>query len=206
LGSLSPDGSAVGLGVGMKNVYAGGRVERGRDRGRRISESLSPRLSPDDVGADDTVAGTGMGQRRTIPDGGRCASSSSSTVSSSPTVMPTARTEPMEAPAIPSQRDISTPIENGEVGKRSRFSTSDMSILDVNPSHTPKLASPTTSYPASVLELPSHSPSNPTTKGRLSVDNPEHEGGTIVGRAVGIVSSAGAYLGFWQSAQGGASS
>ena len=223
-GSLSPDGSLAGV-VGVGGVYANGRIDRERGRERRgmgaatggergrggsgrssrsSSQSVSPEVDGQNGGA--TAAATRNENSNSSSGSG---SSVSSSASSSLTVVPSAnKNQHMEeAPSI----DIALPNEQEEEEEqRSRHPTpANSPVISMSATAVklkPPLTAPspqlvtTSCYPVSPagasLSRPNMGRVPIALQGNKAVVGLEGDG-TIVGKAVGMVSSAGAYFGFW---------
>jgi hypothetical protein len=220
LGSVSPDG--MGL-VSVGGVYANGRVERGRGdrergsdgegertRGRdRTGKRLSHSLSPDDFPVLSTSPAS------TVPSAPAVSAQVvSPVVHDTPPVKPadeassipvpaperakaeetrTIAPTPSNSPAITLQRIPATIAHAGSPSKKPPTSPKGRSPPLTVPAPLP--AEPSTSYsisPPAEHYRPPVSPSSPR-----SPRSPTRGEGTIVGKAVDIVSSAGAFLGFW---------
>ncbi|KAF8892206.1 hypothetical protein BD779DRAFT_1511575 [Infundibulicybe gibba] len=222
MGSLSPDGAGI---AAIGSAYAGGRVlerdrehggrsivsgerERGRERtGRRLSRSSSFEDSATSgkmsVGASPVP----------VPGGGRAIGSGVS---------------PVPVPGIETARDKEAEGQKEQEDEESRHPTpanSPVVGLSIDkPAHLKNdIAPPSQLSPRSqaanpspmlaTASFPSSSTSAPVNQRHGTSASPSHisrakpvvgvgliEGeGNIVGKAVGMVSSAGAYLGLWQN-------
>jgi hypothetical protein len=223
LGSYSPDG--VGL-VSVGGAYAGGRIDRerdkrfvgDRDRGRdreqprgrdRTGKRLSHSLSPDDFPAATTptapvapvilaptvaLAARDMSQVNVVspPDAAS---------SITPPAAEHRQTEEAQHYLIP------TPSNSPVVSMQSVPSALAPNVTVINKPSSPKGRSAPLAVPAPHPAEPSTSYSisppreqyvRSSPKNSRSPTSPTRGDGTIVGKAVGMVSSAGAFLGLWQ--------
>jgi hypothetical protein len=208
IGSISPEGSAVGIAIGSAyGVYANGRDrdsvsrkgknERGRV-GRRDNSTSADDVRPSSLGR------FGDGKRVASTASNSSTSSGSSTVSAGSTAVPRHASSPLRISIDSFDLDpvastpISIPIPKGteeEQLQRSRHPTPANSPIS---SIKHPLAAPTTqssSTGTAVSQAPTGAlspPGSPTSVKAL-------DDGTLVGRAVEIVSKAGAFLGsIWQ--------
>lgn len=198
IGSISPEGSAVGIAVGSSyGVYASGRE---RDSTSRKGKSERGRMGRRDPSTDD-VRTSSIGR---LGDGKRnpsaASNSSSSSTASSGTAVPTHGSSPLRIsidssdlePITPTPMSISIPKGTEQVERLKHPVNSPISgikhSLSVPP---PQPSSPSTTVPRSPKGIVSP-PGSPTSVRTL-------EDGTLVGKAVDMVSSAGAFLGsIWQ--------
>ena len=202
IGSISPEGSAVGIAIGSAyGVYANGRdreltARKGRGERGRIGRK-------DQSASVDDVRTSSLGR---FGDGRRVASNSpassgSSTVSAASTAVPTHGSSPLRistdsshlgsAMTTPMPTPIPANTEEEQV-QRSRHPTpadSPVSTMKLSlPVPPPQLSSASTTVPHSSKGIVGP-PGSPTSVKAL-------EDGTLVGRAV---ASAGAFLGsIWQ--------
>lgn len=187
IGSLSPEGSAIGMANGVYGVYANGRIDRerdkervprkGRERGReRTERRLDHSISPDTLGT-------------APPLTGKEKSLSPSRVSSPQASASGTNVDLMQSclPATPGN----SPVITG-------FATPSISV-PTKPDHPSSSSSPTHTH----LSSPSVTTSVTTTSAVPDIllarpkVTPKESEGSIVGKAVGMVSSAGQYLGLW---------
>ncbi|KAJ7576967.1 hypothetical protein C8J56DRAFT_1171240 [Mycena floridula] len=181
IGSLSPEGTSLSIASGAYGIYANGRAgkegERGRDRtSRRVGQSPSPETA---LVASPTAA--------TRADS-KVDSSSSVSSSSSNTAVPGADLED-EA-----KRQSTTPSNSPNIGFSSTTAKV-VSKLESKPPSPTVLTSP---------RGPSTSVSSSPALSKFLVPSPTRSQpeANIVGRAVGIVSTAGAFLGLWNGEPG----
>ncbi|KAF5351349.1 hypothetical protein D9758_008047 [Tetrapyrgos nigripes] len=254
LGSLSPEGSAIGIAYGAyANGRGGGDRERDRPgdkelgRGRRDGErgrdrtgrSLSHSLSPDVVGSP-TSPSLSPSRSVLLGDGnvqGSASQTPSSNISSSPssssTVLPAQSDNSRQQGPAPSSTAPTVPIplevrDDNEMTTISTHTPANSPVVSMSsiahriaemdgknqtqtesklPSSPLSPTGPQLSYPKVSTVQPSiPSPSSPgghtrTASGSLRSTGSEGEDG-IVNKAMGVVSSAGAYLGFWNNGSG----
>jgi hypothetical protein len=199
IGSLSPEGigsaySAHGRGGGDRERERE-RSNRSGGRGReRTERRLSHSLSPDAV---ESV--TSLGQET--------ASSVSSSISSSHTIIPPSGTSTSDC----SSSLVDVPPEDGPTQSHTPANSPVISMSGAahaiarlngkSPIHIldPRVSSPSLSYsdPSNVAASSPTSSSN-FSDSSTSNDIPANDAG-VVGKAVGMVSSAGAYLGLWNN-------
>lgn len=236
LGSLSPEGSGIGIaGAAAYGVYATRdrerdkereKARRGGERGRERTERLlSHSLSPD------ALPGVNNADKEKVKDPvSSSTASTASSSSSSKTAVPAPSTATKSPPQIggnitaastpvyipgtldeeEKQRAIQpTPSNSPVVSKKRRVATA--APKAASKPNSVKTSAPSSSHPPppgpTYLTSPlgpsvsmSSSPAVPKLViNRPSSDSPQGKEpeGNIVGRAVGIVSTAGAYLGFW---------
>jgi len=201
IGSISPEGSAVGIAIGSAyGVYANGRD---RESSSRRGKGERGRIGRRDHAASADDVRTSLGR---LGDGRRVASNSptssgSSTVSATSTAVPTHGSSPLRISIDSSELDsamstpMPTPTPKGLQAEQLR--------------HPPPLNPPVSSIKHTV-HVPPPLPSSPSTtvpyspkgfvgpSGSPTSARPS-EDGTLVGRAADMVSSAGAFLGsIWQ--------
>ena len=188
IGSISPEGSAVGIAIGsVYGVYANGRD---RDAGRRGTDRIRDRLgrrqmngspSPDDGGTSSV-------------DGKRVTASVSTTSdsSSSSTVMPTpAASSPLRVTIDRRPPPIEEEQEEEQLRRSQQPTPASSPVLNMKASlpievPSPKLSTPSTTIPQFAKGIVTSRPTSATL-----------DEGTLVGRAVEI---AGAFLGsIWHS-------
>jgi hypothetical protein len=202
IGSISPEGSAVGIAIGSSyGVYANGRD---RDPTSRKGKSEWGRVGKLDHNADDVRTGRfGDGRRVVSTASTSSTSSGSSTASSACTAVPTHGSSPLRISTDSSELEsaMPTPVPilrfkgvEGEELQRSRHPTPANSPVS-GMKHSLSVPPPQPSSPSTVSCAPKgivSPPGSPTSVKAL-------EDGTLVGRAVDMVSSAGAFLGsIWQ--------
>jgi hypothetical protein len=222
MGSYSPDGAGL---ASVGGAYAGGRVERerekriigdrDRDRGRdreqsrgrdRTGKILSHSLSPDDPPAVSIAA--------VLPPIVSPAAQDTLQVNltnpadeTSPIPIPTLAADDRKAEET--QRNLTPTPSNSPVVSMQSVPAA---IAASNKLTSPKGRSPPLAVPAPHPAQPStsysispprehYASSPPSSPGSpRSPTSPTRGDGTIVGKAVGMVSSAGAFLGLWQHA------
>ncbi|KAJ3771610.1 hypothetical protein FB446DRAFT_772983 [Lentinula raphanica] len=196
LGSLSPEGIGSAYSA---NGRGGGDRERDRERSNRsggrgrerTERRLSHSVSPDAV---DSVSSLG-------PDAGSSVSSSSS---GSQTVVAQSESRGDHHLAEEIARSSHPTPANSPVISMSSVAhaiarmngKSPMTISDPHVT-SPRLSCPSDSSPEPSSAVLS-SPTTPTSASSPTRDSGD-DGAGVVGKAVGIVSSAGAYLGFWNN-------
>jgi len=201
IGSISPEGSAVGIAIGSAyGVYANGRDGaswRGKERGRTGRRDYGG--SADDVRTS-SLGRFGDGKRMVSPASNSSTSSGSSTVSAASTAVPTHKSSPLRVsteswdPGPALSTPMSIPIPKGteeEQLQRSRHPTPSNSPVSTMKHSLLVAPAQSSSASATVPHAPKgivSTPESPTSAKAL-------EDGTLVGRAVEIVSSAGAFLG-----------
>ena len=189
MGSLSPEGSSIGIGVGVGSVYANGRVDRRRERAipaRRLNEGPGPdevaRKTRPDTATDDDVSTSRSQSASSL--------SSSSTVSSSATLKP----KPESVPTVSTTTNVP---DYAKVNPR------------LKPPHSPLAVKPY-AFPHPTSPLEASFVSVAEARGKMSRDaigshegsaaalpSLRAEGGTFVGKAVDV---AGALLeAIWHS-------
>lgn len=206
MGSYSPDG--IGL-VSVGGVYAGGRTDRererrsvdrdrelsrGRDRtGKRLSHGLSP---------DDPPAASSQVLSRAAHDTPQV-----NVVIPADEAPPIPNSAADEGKAEETQRyPTPTPSNSPVVSMQYIPAAVTCSVAASNTLTSPKGRSPPLTVPAPHPAEPSTSYSIsppgtsaiPVSPSPMSPTNITKGEGTIVGKAVEIVSSAGAFLGLWQ--------
>lgn len=201
IGSISPEGSAVGIAIGSAyGVYANGRD---RDSLSRKGKGERGRLGRRDHAASADDVRTSLGR---FGDGRRVASNSptssgSSTASATSTAVPTHGSSPLRISTDSSELNsamstpMPTPTPKGLQAEQLRHPPpSNPPVSNIKPTlHLPPPLppSPSTTVPHSPKGIVG--PPGSPTSARLSED------GTLVGRAADMVSSAGAFLGsIWQ--------
>jgi hypothetical protein len=206
IGSISPEGSAVSIAIGSAyGAYANGRDrdlasrKGGSDRGRvgrRDHSASAEEVRPSALGR------FGDGKREVSTASNSSASSSSSTVSVASTVVPIHGSSPLRVstnrfdPGPESSTPMSIPIPKSteEQLQRSKHPTPVNSPIS---STKPLVPTPSSQRSSPNIATVPHvangdAPGSPNSVKAL-------EDGTLVSRAVDIVSNAGAFLGsIWQ--------
>jgi len=210
IGSLSPEGVELGA------AYASGRLDkelerekrgsdRERSRGRervgsgRLSQSLSPQDNVMNIAAalvPPSVQSSPLINSATSS----CSSSSSSTA----TVVPSRRELPSEPSVLSEEGQVNShpaPSNSPTLSmsdavtryspSRTHYPSKTRSPIQVSAPHP---VQPSTSFSISIPRIDQSTPSSPTSP--RSPSSPTRPEVTIVGKAVGIVSSA--FLGLWQ--------
>ncbi|KAF9073173.1 hypothetical protein BDP27DRAFT_314623 [Rhodocollybia butyracea] len=207
IGSLSPEGIGSAYSA---NGRGGGDRERDRERSnrtsgrgrerteRRLTHSVSPEASESInsqvVGPDASVSSSSSGSRTIVP----LPVTRSSERSSSPADILSDEDLTRSSHPTPSSSPVIS--MSGAAHAIARMNSEPpLSISD------PQVLSPRLSYnvePTNFL-IPSHSPST-LSNDKASLQSPSScrsaaDDASVVGKAVGMVSSAGAYLGFWNN-------
>ncbi|OAX39612.1 hypothetical protein K503DRAFT_799510 [Rhizopogon vinicolor AM-OR11-026] len=213
MGSLSPDG-AFGLSIGIGSVYAGGRSdreregvsrlgERGRERAGRRTESGSS-LSPEQQRPSAVVT-------LPPPEPKNKRTSSSSSDSSTISAISVCTTRQSPRLVVDTERNTRADLTEA-VSAAIPTSPNQVQTIDEEQDRISRQPTPANSpILAMRSRLPSPKPSSPASSSRHErkpssgmsrspTRGEDRQGGTLVGRAVEIMSNAGAFIGsFWHT-------
>ena len=190
IGSISPEGSAVGIAIGSAyGVYANGRDRdtgrRGNDRMREhLGRQMNGSLSPDDG----RTSSVGVIDGKRVTSGGSTTSDSSSSSTVTPT---TTRSSPLRVTIDTRPPTIEEEQEDEQLRRSRQPTPASSPVLNMKASLPIQVPSPQPSTPSTTIPRRSAqgivTTPPPTSATRKALDE-----GTLVGRAVEI---AGAFLG-----------